>query len=214
MTETKSIFRFKFSKEFSDELFNFSKMHQHDERNVYKQEWDRWVNNNSFIIEEETKKLKENGFKGDVFDKMYKSSRYYFRKKKAEKVDPKKRRKYVSIDSDIIENMDNYIKQNINFYHVKPSISYEQFCMDYSNELDQEENRLIDYGLESNYINKKFKKTYKNRYFIINKMKKNGNNNLNENTSEEISEEISENTSEEISENTSEEISEEISEGE
>ena len=35
------------SKEFMDELYNFSKIHQYDDRHTYKEEWDKWINKDS-----------------------------------------------------------------------------------------------------------------------------------------------------------------------
>jgi len=76
-------FRFEFSKQFIDELSRFSKVHQYDERRAYKEAWVRWKSNTeiSEIISVEVRRLESIGYMGDIEDKMFKSGRYYFRKK-------------------------------------------------------------------------------------------------------------------------------------
>jgi hypothetical protein len=76
-------FRFEFSKGFIDELSRFSKVHQFDERRAYKEAWQKWKSNQEIdeIISFEIRRLEEIGYKGDIEDKMFKSGRYYFRKK-------------------------------------------------------------------------------------------------------------------------------------
>jgi hypothetical protein len=76
-------FRFEFSKSFIDELSRFSKVHQFDERRTYKEAWQKWKSNPEIdnIITFEVRRLEESGYVGDIEDKMFKSGRYYFRKK-------------------------------------------------------------------------------------------------------------------------------------
>jgi hypothetical protein len=76
-------FRFEFGKEFIGELSRFSKVHQFDERRTYKEEWQKWKMTPAIdeVITKEIRRLEESGYKGDIEDKMFKSGRYYFRKK-------------------------------------------------------------------------------------------------------------------------------------
>jgi len=76
-------FRFEFGKEFIAELSRFSKVHQFDERRTYKEEWQKWkmIREIDEVITKEIRRLEESGYKGDIEDKMFKSGRYYFRKK-------------------------------------------------------------------------------------------------------------------------------------
>jgi hypothetical protein len=78
-------YRFEFSKDFIYELSRFSKVHQYDERHTYKKEWAIWKSDQAIaeIMEMEKRRLEENGYVGDIEDKMFKSGRYYFRKKTA-----------------------------------------------------------------------------------------------------------------------------------
>lgn len=164
MSTESQIFRFKFSDEFIVQLTPFAKLHQHSDRNTYKEEWKRWVENNDEIILNETTRLTELGYNGNITDKMYKSGRYYFRNKKEQQ--PRKRRQYVSIEHEVIEIMDTHINSNLD---TKPSVSYGHFCESYSTQLDEEMTRLLDEGLTRDTIKDKFKKTFKNRYFLITK---------------------------------------------
>lgn len=76
-------YRHEFSKEFMAELSRFSKVHQYDDRHAYKSEWQKWTNQESIAqaMELEKRRLQENGYIGDIDDKMFKAGRYYFRKK-------------------------------------------------------------------------------------------------------------------------------------
>lgn len=76
-------YRHEFSKEFMAELSRFSKVHQYDDRHTYKSEWQKWINQetNAQAMDFEKRRLQENGYIGDIDDKMFKAGRYYFRKK-------------------------------------------------------------------------------------------------------------------------------------
>ena len=76
-----SIYRFKFTPEFTQLLFEFSKLHQFDDRHTFREAWEVWLEDNNDEVCKETRYLSNLGYEGDVLDKMYKSSRYYFRKK-------------------------------------------------------------------------------------------------------------------------------------
>jgi len=77
------IYRHEFSKEFIAELSRFSKVHQYDDRHTYKSEWTKWTQLDDIAqaMEIEKRRLEENGYKGDIEDKMFKAGRYYFKKK-------------------------------------------------------------------------------------------------------------------------------------
>jgi hypothetical protein len=166
-----NIYRYKFTEEFTSELFKFSKIHQYDERKVFKEAWTNWMEENEDIVNEEYRRLKDIGYDGDIFDKMFKSARYYFRKKSTEKKAPAKRRIYVGAQKDLLEAMDEHIKLNISSGDFKPSDGFDEFCKENVNLLKEEITILCRAGLtDPNEIKAKIKKTYKNRYFLaINK---------------------------------------------
>ena len=166
-------YRFKFSPEVVKSLFEFSKLHQFEKRKDYKESWEGWVKENDELISTETRKLLLDGYNGNVLDKMYKSSRYYFRNKSTAKVDPKKRRKYSACNTEFIEIMDEYIvetfKKDKDF---KPSDKYNSFSEKYRDTIQKEVNRFKDEGsLDEKEILDKIKKLFKNRYFQLIKNK-------------------------------------------
>lgn len=167
-----NIYRYKFTNDFINELFKFSKIHQYDHRKDFKAAWDNWLEENATIVSEEVYKLKNLGYDGNILEKMFKSARYYFRKKSTDKKDPVKRRNYISINKDLIDAMDEYIELSIrNFDTCKPSNSFEEFCRINVDLLKESVNVLVKSGLtDVKEVKNKIKKTYKNRYFLtINK---------------------------------------------
>jgi hypothetical protein len=174
MDTENTIFRFKFSAEFNNQLLSFSKLHQHDDRITYKDNWTLWLQTNDQMIDEESRRLREQGYDGNIIDKMYKSGRYYYRKK-TPKQEPKKRRKYISIECDVIEQMDKHIADNADSPTFKPSSAFELFTNEFKDLIEEETNRLLEKELSKEDIKLKFKKTYKNRYFIFTQQKSNDN---------------------------------------
>ncbi len=162
-----NIYRYKFTDDFTVELFKFSKIHQYDDRKAFKEAWNIWLEDNEDIVNEEYKRLKDMGYDGDIFDKMFKSARYYFRKKSTEKKEPVKRRNYVGSQKNLLEAMDEHIMSNIVSGDFKPSEGFDDFCKQNVNLLKEEIAVLCRAGLtDSNDIKSKIKKTYKNRYFL------------------------------------------------
>ena len=84
----KTIFRYKFSEPFVADLYNFAKIHQYDDRKVFKEEWKLWAEDNELIVNGEKERLQNLNYEGDVLDKMFKSARYYFRKKNNNQKEP------------------------------------------------------------------------------------------------------------------------------
>lgn len=163
-----NIYRYKFTNEFTDELYKFSKIHQYDHRKDFKEAWEIWMEENSDLIDMEVRRLTNLGYDGDILDKMFKSARYYFRKKSTEKKEPAKRRIYVGAQKDLLESMDEHIKTSINSGDFKPSDGFDEFCKQNIDILKEQINQFIRAGInDSNEIKSKIKKTYKNRYFQI-----------------------------------------------
>jgi hypothetical protein len=149
-------------------MYKFSKIHQYDHRKDFKEAWEIWLENNDEIVSGEVRRLTNLGYDGDILDKMFKSARYYFRKKSTEKKAPQKRRTYQSVQKDLLEAMDDHIKTHINEEDFKPSESFDSFCKLNKDLLKEEVNLLCKNGFtNSEEIKQKIKKTYKNRYFII-----------------------------------------------
>ena len=165
---THNIYRFKFSDDIMQAITEFSKIHQYEDRNDYKESWKEWCDDNSEFLEIETRRLIDLGYKGDVIDKMYKAGRYYFRKKTlSDSTETKKRRVYVAMNSTILSNMDKHIIDSIKSETYSPAEGYSEFCENNIELLKTEVARLLKSGINSEDISSKIKKTYKNRYFII-----------------------------------------------
>ena len=163
-----NIYRYKFTNDFTNELYKFSKIHQYDHRKDFKEAWEIWIDDNSNLVDDEVRRLTNLGYDGDVLDKMFKSARYYFRKKSTEKKEPVKRRIYVGSQKDLLEAMDDHIKCNISSGEFKPADGFDEFCKKNVDILKDQVNQLIRSGItDSNEIKSKIKKTYKNRYFLI-----------------------------------------------
>jgi len=163
-----NIYRYKFIEEFTCELYKFSKIHQYDHRKDFKEAWNIWIDDNQGLIDEEVRRLTNLGYNGDILDKMFKSARYYFRKKSTEKKEPQKRRVYIGVEKELLEAIDKHIIQNINNKDYKPSDGFSVFCKENIEILKEEVNRLYKCGLTNHIeIKDKIKKTYKNRYFML-----------------------------------------------
>lgn len=163
-----NIYRYKFTDDFTNELYKFSKIHQYDHRKDFKEAWSKWIEEQEDIVNTEIRRLSNLGYDGDILDKMFKSARYYFRKKSTEKKEPAKRRDYKGLRKDLLAAMDNHLKSNINETDFKPSNGFDAFCKENIALLQEEVNELCKCGFtNATEIKNKIKKTYKNRYFIL-----------------------------------------------
>lgn len=159
-------FRFKFSDTFQTELNAFAQLHRYDNRHCFKEAWEVWVERRDSLVSIECERLKNAGYIGNPIDKMYKSARYYFRKKKNTTEKPKQRRKYVSLEQSMIELMDEHVLLLARNQNFKPSNAFDNFCDEYQKEITDEITRLYTQKyLTESEISEKIKKTYKNRYF-------------------------------------------------
>ena len=99
---------------------------------------------------------------------MYKSARYYFRKKPVNKTEPKQRRKYIPMDREILDIMDEHITNGLRNNNYKPSDGYNQFIVENKELMGRAIQKMVSDGfIDSKAITTKIKKTYKNRYFQI-----------------------------------------------
>ena len=148
------------------------------DRKLYKQEWNKWMELNERIVNEEIMRMNNLGYNECVKDKMFKAGRYYFRKKapqatkaqsqtESESESDACKRQYIKLSSYMLDSIDSHIKRNIMNKDYTPANGHKQFCLNNIHILREEKKRIdmnnIDEFLE------KIKKTYKNRYFITNK---------------------------------------------
>ena len=162
------IYRYKFTEEFMEELYKFSKIHQYDDRKDFKEAWKIWIEENEELIGTEMRRLNNLGYEGHVLTKMFKSARYYFRKKSTEKKEPKQRRPYMSVNKELLDAMDKHIEQNIYNKDYKPKTAFIEFCKENEVLLREVIAKIFECGVKnSEEIEDKIKKTYKNRYFML-----------------------------------------------
>tara|TARA_B100000886_G_scaffold311973_1_gene247596 strand:- start:1330 stop:1839 length:510 start_codon:yes stop_codon:yes gene_type:complete len=169
MSKSKQIWRYKLHPDIITDLSYFSKLHQHNERAEFKEAWKEWLKDNEQKIEKENQRLTDLGFDGDLIQKMYVSARYYLKKKRDGKQEPKKRKPYVPLSAEFIEFQDEFI---LKMEGKKPADGFKEF-MESNKEnaiVINEKNELQEtYNYTEKEILDKFKKTFKNRYFIYNK---------------------------------------------
>jgi hypothetical protein len=166
--ENQLIFRYKFDSAFVSDLFVFSKIHQYDHRKDFKEAWDVWVANNEELVSSEVRRLTNLGYNDDIIDKMFKSARYYYRKKSTEKRPPAQRRKYVAVDKDLLTAIDTHIKTGLGRENYKPASGFVDFCNNNVELLKTEVASLKKAGFVNHTdMKNKMKKTYKNRYFLL-----------------------------------------------
>lgn len=169
MTESKSkIYRFKFTPTFSLAVEEFSRIHRFDKPKDFKDAWDTWKEDNNKLIQGELNVLKNKGYEGDIYQKIYKSARYYHKNKSNKEKKQKKRKVYFSINRNILTDMDNQISKYLKNKDSKPSIGFQNYMENIDKDVLSREIMLLkNCGYETNEeVLNKFKKTYKNRYFI------------------------------------------------
>lgn len=174
-----TILRFNFTEDITTRIAYFAKLHQFEDRHTYKTNWNHWFEENHLILDVEIRRLINNGYEGDVKEKMYKAGRYYFRKKQEEVPNAqvmdnttmkiKKNSKYTTMNKTVLEEMDNHIISSMRSNRdYTPAGGYREFCERYAAILliEIERLKLIE-RLSDEAINSKIKKTYKNRYFMV-----------------------------------------------
>jgi hypothetical protein len=167
MAQPTKIFRYKLSDAILLSISQFSKIHQLDDRHTYKEAWVQWLHDEQDEVEREIVRLQQLNYKGDVVDKMFKAGRYYFREKVTEKkAEPKTTRNYIVMDASLIQAMDKQLHLLMQQKDFKPAAAYTQFCNDHVELLQKEHDRLGQY-YTAEALTAKFKKAYKNRYFIL-----------------------------------------------
>lgn len=178
--------RFLFSKDITERLLEFSKIHQYDERKDYKEAWTEWIKDPDIKpeLDAEVDRIQDQGFEGDVLDKMFKSVRYYYRKKHSKNINDDSldidehnpgQRTYDAFPNHVLAKIDAHIKTQIktNIYinntvitsTIKPATCFENFCQE-NKQLIVE---LIDTPTKDSVkqLIAKLKKSYKNRYYNL-----------------------------------------------
>ncbi len=173
-------FRHDFSDAMKANLEQFTQAHHNEPRKQYQQSWNEWTQTHQQIFSKECEALYKQGFEGDPMDKLYKSARYYFRKKtlgtlaSQQQTDNKedKERTYVRIPSKITESMITFIKQSLenSTRGTKLELSQQNAFHDYVTQHKEliftslVTRRQEKGGLEEN-MDKKLKKAFRNKFY-------------------------------------------------
>lgn len=166
--EDSQIFRFKFTEPLVDEIGRFAQIHRDDDRHQFKDAWKEWKTENQELISNEKDRLVALNYQGDIEDKMFKSARYYFRKKSTVKKEPVVRRMYVSVDKEILQTIDRHIQANRLEAEYTPAKGYNEFCLQNEELLKSWIDTLHNHAqFDVKEIQDKIKKTYKNRYYVL-----------------------------------------------
>lgn len=170
---SKPIYRFKFSTDICNSITDFAKLHQFDDRATYKEAWQLWCTDNDNLICDENERLQRLGYNHDIVNKLYRSSRYYYRCKKdndeTSSLQEKPKRTYINLSKDTLNIIKEHLNENKN-NEVKfsPSQGYNIFCENYKETIDKEAAYLENtFSISNDEATKKIKKTYKNKYFQI-----------------------------------------------
>ena len=165
-------YRYKFSIEIMNEVTAFSKIHQYDDRQTYREAWNIWKEEQRDSVDAETERLMRLGYTGSVEDKMYRAGRYYFRKKDlSETKEKRERRGYILINRKARAAMDTHIREIMDGDEFTPASGYTDFCGKNLAILTEEIYRIcredVAAAADTKILAEKFKKTYKNRYYLL-----------------------------------------------
>jgi hypothetical protein len=172
-------FRFDFTSEVGNLLAKFSDEHETEKYNVFQSSWNSWINMEgiSDILTKECGRLREEGYTGDVWDKLYKSARYYYKKRgrsnqalnsKTVERSPKIKfsERYLMKLNENIESQLNGNRSDNNVISLSNNDAFNEFCKVNKYEI-VEELRLVKerYGELPKDIIKKLKKIFKNHFY-------------------------------------------------
>ena len=184
--------RYTYDPEVVMHLSNFAKIHEYDDRKDFKEAWQKWIEEPEIktIITDEVARLQTNGQMGDVLDRMYKSARYYYRKKKEnaqKQAEPRK--EYEGLPRTILKSIDDHIYAEINDNiilsnkitdvvrsNISAANSFTNYCrLHYgvikellpTKEVENVTYREKNLRDEIKVVTDRLKKTYKNRFYKI-----------------------------------------------
>lgn len=180
----KKIFRFKMSDRMNDALGLFTNTNRFNERKEIKAFWKEWCTSNADLIQDESRRLENLGWNGNVTTKMWTSVRYYHMKKENKTLSgvvdgvvaaddgdnegkKQRRRKYITLDKLFLALIDTHIKGQLNNNTFSPARGYALFVDAYDTDIQRVIKSWVDTGLSKDDFDVKLKKTYKNRYFNI-----------------------------------------------
>ena len=181
--------RHTYSEEVVEQLSSFAKVHEYDDRKEFKEAWQKWMEEPDIknLIVAEVSRLTANGLSGDILDRMYKSARYYYRKKGGETVtEPTIRKEYEGLPRTVLKTIDDFIYSEINrniaetdkggnpIITITAAKSFTTYCKlhydvisDMLPQMNDEDKVNTNMREELKKVTDRLKKTYKNRFYNI-----------------------------------------------
>jgi hypothetical protein len=181
-----TIFRYSMSHIMTEEVFAFSKTHQFDDRHQFKESWEKWIIQEDIrqIFDQEIELMCEKGYKGDIITKIFKSARYYYRKRESLEIQPETspRKEYSRLSKTFLQSIDSFIEDQANSQEKKtkksaaPANIFNEYCIQNQDILRMEiasivsnYNKINNEPIDAYEIEEKIKKTFKNREYNIRK---------------------------------------------
>ena len=182
--------RHTYSEEVVEQLSSFAKIHEYDDRKEFKEAWQKWMEEPDIknLIVAEVSRLTVNGLSGDIVDRMYKSARYYYRKKGGSEAvtEPTVRKEYEGLPRTVLKTIDDYIYSEINrnivetekggnhIITITAAKSFTTYCKlhydvisDLLPPMNDEDKVNKNMREELKKVTDRLKKTYKNRFYNI-----------------------------------------------
>ena len=128
-----TIYWFKLSNDISEMVTSFAKIHQFDDRKRTKKLFEDWCKDNNETINREVRRLTDIGYDGDVLDKMYKADVTISELKTRKKKGTKAKTCYISMNTEVLDAMDEHIKQNVDNNDYSPANGFDSFCKSNTN---------------------------------------------------------------------------------
>ena len=162
-------YRYNLSKDLLSYIkINFIKRPEVNNHEYFDELWKEWIKTErvKILFKIEEQKLKDEGSSGNIYEKIFKSIRYYYLNKDDEKKSTKKkRRKYIHIDEGLSDVMNKFIKKTS---IVKPAKAYNKFILNNKDLYNSECVRLKEH-IENEEALLKIKKTFKNKFYLKDK---------------------------------------------
>jgi hypothetical protein len=158
-------FHYHFSEEMGERFTYFATLHRYDDRKSFKENWEKWVAEPDVAecISNEMDRIKTGGYVGDVIGKMFRSVRYYYRKKqmKEPNSESKKRKTYEMASKEILEEIDRHILEQITEHSVETNRDAKRSGVSPA--------KAFAHYVETHeeVVEDKYKKIYKNRFYLL-----------------------------------------------
>lgn len=157
-----------------EKLRPFAQLHSSLSSKEFKTKWEVWCTTNELLIASESRRLVSLDYSGDIISKLYRAARYYFKTKPPTLTPQRKSNStpYLSLSPVLLRSMDTHIRANLAGTEPQPPATlYSNYIATHVELIPlftAEAERLRDHAnLSDDAIASKFKKTYKNRYFLM-----------------------------------------------